>query len=130
MRYVSAALLCATLMFTNTAAFAETDEADKARIQLLEDQVTQLKAEVRRLRLMTSEMQTRLNQVNIILHDLQQPEKAELSDEEADCQQRLADAHKTRDKLISLGYKAGHPDVVNVSALLEQLEKECKRKQP
>ncbi|WP_286828746.1 MULTISPECIES: hypothetical protein [Kordiimonas] len=106
-------------------AWAATDDADKARIQLLEDQVIVLKEEVRRLRLMTSEMQTRLNQVNIVLHDLQKPEVVETQEEPDECATRIADLTKKKDMLMSMGLKESHPDIVNISNVLRKLSATC-----
>ncbi|MFC4346702.1 hypothetical protein ACFO5Q_02430 [Kordiimonas lipolytica] len=126
LRFVFALSLGA--VFLTQPALAATDEADRARIQLLEDQVVVLKEEVRRLRLMTSEMQTRLNQVNIILHDLQKPQVVEVKEEPDECTTRIADLTQKKDMLMSMGLKESHPDIVNISNVLEKLSSECTTK--
>jgi len=123
LRFVFASVLGASLAFS--PAVAETDQADKARIQLLEDQVVVLKEEVRRLRLMTSEMQTRLNQVNIVLHDLQKPQTVEIQAEPDECTQRIADMTKKKDMLLSMGLRESHPDIVNITNVLKKMSSEC-----
>lgn len=123
LRFVSALSLSA--LFLTAPTLAATDDADKARIQLLEDQVVVLKEEVRRLRLMTSEMQTRLNQVNIVLHDLQTPKVVEAEEEPDECATRIADMTKKRDMLRTWGLKESHPDMVNISNVLKELSENC-----
>jgi len=123
LRFVFASVLGAALNFS--PAMAETDQADKARIQLLEDQIVVLKEEVRRMRLMTSEMQTRLNQVNIVLHDLQKPQTVEVKEEFDECTKRIADMTNKKDMLLSMGLRESHPDIVNISNVLNKLKNGC-----
>ena len=123
LRFVFALSLGAA--FLTQPALAATDEADRARIQLLEDQVVVLKEEVRRLRLMTSEMQTRLNQVNSVLHDLQKPQVVEVKEEPDECTTRIADLTQKKDMMLSMGLKESHPDVVNISNVLRKLSVTC-----
>jgi len=123
LRFVFALSLGAA--FLTQPALAATDEADRARIQLLEDQVVVLKEEVRRLRLLTSEMQTRLNQVNSVLHDLQKPQVVEVKEEPDECTTRINDLTQKKDMMLSMGLKESHPDVVNISNVLRKLSVTC-----
>lgn len=123
LRYVFASALGAA--FACSSALADTNQADQARIQLLEDQVVVLKEEVRRLRLITSEMQTRLNQVNIVLHDLQKPQTVEVQEEPDECTKRITDLTKKKDMLLSMGLKESHPDIVNISNVLKKISSDC-----
>lgn len=120
---LSLALIAACLL--GTGATAQTDDDDKARIQLLEDQVVQLQEEIRKLGDIIAAMQTRLNQVGNDIHALQNGETAVTTAAIQECVARRDDMIKKRDHLKAMGLKDGHPDIVNISGIINQINKEC-----
>ncbi|NVJ99312.1 MAG: hypothetical protein HWE25_14250 [Alphaproteobacteria bacterium] len=106
-------------------AQAQAEEEDKARIQLLEDQVVQLQAEIRKLGDIIDAMQVRLNQVGNDIHTLQRGERISTATAIQECYARRNDLIQKRDMLRSTGLKDGHPDMKNISKLIDALHVEC-----
>lgn len=123
LKHISLAL--AAMLSLGLDAAAQTDGSDEARIQLLEHQVVQMQADLRKLNTIIADMQTRLNEVGNDIHALQRGEKAVTVAAKQECLSRLDGLRKKRDNLRSLGLKDGHPDVANLSGLITSVGKEC-----
>lgn len=123
LKHVSLALAIA--LSCGTAAIAQTDGSDEARIQLLEHQVLQMREDLRRLNIIIADMQSRLNEVGNDIRALQRGEKAVTVAAKQECLSRLDGLRKKRDNLKSLGLKDGHPDIANLTGLIASVSKEC-----
>lgn len=110
------------------ATFGQTDADDQARIQLLEDQVLQLNAEVRRMRQKLVELQNLMADASRMLKDANiaattvNPAAANPNPE---CGPRRADLVRRRDQLREAGFKDSHPDIKNITSIIAKIDQDC-----
>lgn len=123
MRQIVAFFALATTL--TCAAQAQTSREDQARIQLLEDQVLELKTELRRLKLVLSELRTDLTKLSKSASDSSTEEIAKDMDPASECQARIESMQIRLDQLLSLGFRESHPDAVNLTKSIEALQARC-----
>lgn len=126
-RFAIVPLLASVL---SVAVYADTSQEDLARIQLLEDQVLELKAEMRRLRLLTAELRTQLSQIDRLLENKQISASSSVSEEQSPCAADIQPLAQRLEQLRALGFKDGHPDVRRLAASIEKLRTDCAAGRP
>jgi len=119
------ALFVLSISFLSGAALAQTSQEDQARIQLLEDQVLELKTELRRLKLVLSELRTDMSKMNRAVANTPGDNDAESSSPASECLSRIENMRVRRDQLLSLGFKETHPDAVNLQNSINALQERC-----
>lgn len=123
MRQIASFFVLATILAV--PAQAQTSQEDKARLQLLEDQVLELKTELRRLKLVLSELRTDFTKLSKSASVSSAEEAAEERDPASECQDRIESMQIRLDQLLSLGFRESHPDAVNLTKSIQALQARC-----
>lgn len=93
-------------------------------LRRLEAQITDLKDQVRELRVVNAEMKKLLEAIAVAV--LQDNAEAVINRSDVqNCQIRLNDLEKKRDQLRVLGFSDKYPDIVNITSMIGALENEC-----
>ncbi len=123
-------LSIAAMLFTLVASLPTVaQENSHDRIATLEAQVKTLKAQIERLSTMNETLESQLAGIRGILgvtKASQHTADATSTDQEiSHCMVRLSEIRSVKDRLLSLGYREGHPDVINITAQETTVSEEC-----
>lgn len=119
----------AVLFMLAVSLSTAAQESSHDRIATLEAQVKTLKAQIERLSTMNETLESQLAGIRGILGVVNAPQHtaaATSADQEiSHCMARLSEIRSVKDRLLSLGYREGHPDVINITAQETTVSEEC-----
>lgn len=90
----------------------------------------ELKTELRRLKLVLSELRTDLTKLSKSASNSSTEENTEDSDPASECQARIESMQIRLDQLLSLGFRESHPDAVNLTKSINALQARCASASP
>lgn len=122
-------LIAASLLCLVAPAQANSG-TDAERIVSLEAQVRALTAQVERLKSQNETLLTQIAGIRGILGVAPEQTGAAAIPTAAEseilyCLERLDDARRIKDRLVSAGFLEGHPDMLRISARVEEISAEC-----
>ena len=121
--FMVAALFSLTI---DTQASAQTDAE---RVAGLEAQVRALTAQVELLKSQNETLLSQIAGIRGILGVAPEPlDAAYPSRQDSEliyCLERLDDVRRTKDRLVSAGFREGHPDMLRLTAQLQDISTEC-----
>ncbi|WP_262694482.1 hypothetical protein [Kordiimonas aquimaris] len=123
LKQISLSFIAITVIAVATASPAYTQQ-DSMEQRRLESQIMELKSEIRELKASTLEMQKILEAVAVAV--LQDNAAAIIGASElTNCETRLYDLQARKDQLRTLGFSDKYPDMVNISAMMTEIQREC-----
>lgn len=112
------------IVFLCVAVQPATAQVDDMEFRRLEAQISDLKDQVRELRVVNAEMKKLLEAIAVAV--LQDNAEAVINRSSIqNCQIRLNDLEKKRDELRTLGFSDKYPDIVNITNRIAELQSEC-----
>jgi predicted RNase H-like nuclease (RuvC/YqgF family) len=117
------ALIASLIVCVVSVAAAAQNSDEAARLQLLEDQVLELKTEIRRLKLVVAEMRTDITKLSAVKRHAGSATQA--PEPKSECETRLEEMQVRHDQLRALGFKESHPDVSRLNGSIDKLRAAC-----